>query len=240
MEITDRIVLTGEFNSEENPTTQQDITIANLLASKGVGRAAFFTNAVDTRTQGIDLVTSYHHKWAEHDFRFVLAANFNQNRVIGNIKTTPLLQGKESTYFSREDISHIEQGAPQTKVTFSINWKYQKMWAMLRNVYFGQVAYIAPYDDPTAYDYNTDKIQSLDQIFTPKVVTDLTIGYKVAQNINFSIGASNLLNVYPDKQTHSANNFYGQFPYSIYVQQFGVSGAYYFARLSYDLRTNTK
>ena len=239
MDITDRIVLTGEFNASD-PETKQDTIIGNLLTAKGAGVAAFFTNAVDTRTRGIDIVTSYHRKIGTHDFRFVLAGNYNQNEVVGAIKTSDLLKGKESTYFNRENVSHIQEGAPNTKITFSINWKYNKMWAMLRNVYFGSIAYRAPYDDPTLYDYNTDKVQSLDQVFAPKVVTDLTIGYKIAKNVNFSIGGSNIFNVYPDKQTHSANTFYGQFPYSIYVQQFGINGAYYFARVSCDLRTDAK
>ncbi|MEY4927430.1 MAG: hypothetical protein RI894_1866 [Bacteroidota bacterium] len=233
IDIKDRIVLTGEFNDG-------DTLVAKLLKNTGTERATFFTNAVDTRTTGLDLVVSYHKKFANHDFRFVLAGNWNKNEVVGDIKLSDSLKRETNlrdTYFSREDISHIEKGAPNAKVTFSINWKHKKMWAMLRNVYFGEISYNPPYTDP-GYNYYTDKIETFDQVFTPKVITDLTFGYQVAKNVNVSIGASNLFNVYPDKQTHSGNNYYGSFPYSVYVQQFGFTGAYYFARIAYDLRTS--
>ena len=239
IEIKDRIVLTGEFNTADTPTNAQDSTIKRLLAEVGAGRATFFTNAIDTRTIGLDVVASYHLKQMGHDFRLVLAANFNKNQVTSKAKTTALLQGKEDTYFSRENVSHIEEGAPNTKVTFSINWKHKKFWAMLRNVYFGTVAYRTPVET-TALNTYTGKEETLDQVFAPKVVTDLTLGYQITKQLTLSVGASNLFNVYPDKQTHSANAFYGQFPYSIYVQQFGMTGAYYFARLVYDLHTGEK
>ncbi len=235
IDIKDRIVLTGEFNSDNlSPALVAE------LATVNAGSAAFFTNAIDTRTMGLDLVTSYHLKLAKNDFRFVLAANYNRNQVVGDVKTSDLLKGQEGVYFNRENVSHIEVGAPNVKATFSINWKYDKFWAMLRNVYFGSVTYIYPgasAADAVAYNYNTDKRELLDQEFSPKMVTDLTVGYQVGRGLNVSIGASNLFNVYPDKSTHSYNSYYGQFPYSIYVQQFGFSGAYYFARLTYDLRT---
>ncbi len=230
IDISNRIVLTGEF-------TKEDTLVARLLKKTEIDRATFFTNAVDTRTFGLDIVASYHLKQASHDIRFVFAANYNKNKVVGDIKTSKELLGRETTYFSREDISHIEKGAPNTKITFSINWKYKKMWAMLRNVYFGEVSYNPPTTED-AYNYNTDKLETLDQTFRPKVITDFTIGYQVGKNVNISVGASNLFNVYPDRQTHSANSLYGSFPYSIYVQQFGYTGAYYFARIAYDLRLN--
>jgi iron complex outermembrane recepter protein len=238
IDIQNRIVLTGEFN-DKNLSPELVAELAKVNAQS----AAFFTNAVDTRTMGLDLVTSYHLKAAKHDFRFVLAANYNKNTVVGNIKTSDSLRGRENVYFNRENRSHIEASAPNLKATFSINWKYNKMWAMLRNVYFGSITYIYPAasaEDAVAYNYNSDKIESLDQVFSPKTVTDLTVGYQVAKGFNVSIGASNMFDIYPDKTTSSYNSYYNQFPYSVYVQQFGFSGAYYFARLTYDLRTNTK
>ena len=53
--IDDRIVLTSRFSNS-------NATYAALLEpfrDLGVSRAQFFTNAVDTRTQGVDLVASY-------------------------------------------------------------------------------------------------------------------------------------------------------------------------------------
>jgi iron complex outermembrane recepter protein len=256
IEIQDRIILTGQFTQPQVGTngyfaSATDSTINYLFAERGIKRAAFFANAVDTRTIGADLVGSYKRKFGAHDLRFVLALNMNNNKVVSDLpKTSLLLKGKENTYFNREDRSRLETVYPDSKITFSVNWKYKKMWAMMRNVYFGQVSYISPDINPNnpqanPYNYlNTDGTSnytasagraSLDQTFAPKITTDLTFGYNVTSFLNASIGASNLFDIYPDQQTHSENVSYGRFQYSRRVQQFGFNGAYYFARLRFDL-----
>ena len=106
---------------------------------------------------------------------------------------------------------------------------------MLRNVYFGSVKYIDP-NANAVLNYTTQQAETLDQTFGAKVVTDLTLSYQLTPNINLTIGSNNLLNVYPDKQTHADNVSYGRFPYSRRVQQFGFNGAYYFGRLIFNLR----
>ena len=247
IDIKDRIILTGQFAGDLTAKTSQDSTIFYELLRNNAQKAAFFTNAVDTRTYGLDLVTSYHLRAAKHDFRFVLAANYNRSLVVGDVKTTDLLKGKENIYFNREDRSRLEVVNPDMKATFSVNWKYGKWWAMLRNVYFGRVSYIDPNvtvdGTPRLFDnvnnqtgQIVEKAVTLDQTFAPKVVTDLTVGYQLTKNLNFSIGANNLLDVYPDKQTHSVDVSYGRFDYSRRVQQFGFNGAFYFARLRFDLK----
>jgi iron complex outermembrane recepter protein len=246
IDIQDRIILTGQFTQPQRGAngffaSPSDSVVNYLFANRGITRASFFANAVDTRTFGADLVGSYKQKFGDHDFRFVLAFNWNKNQVVSELpKTSKLLAGKENTYFNREDRSRLETVYPDSKLTFSVNWKYKKMWAMVRSVYFGNVSYISPDIDPSnpatfPYDYKTGAQASLDQTFTPKMTTDLTFGYNVTSFLNASIGASNLLDVYPDQQSHSANVSYGRFPYSRRVQQFGFNGAYYFARLRFDL-----
>ncbi len=247
VEIQNRIILTGQFEALKKPGTPyfaspQDSLLAKALLANNSQKAAFFTNAVDTRTYGLDLVASYHLKTGKNDFRFVLAGNWSRNEVVGDVKTTDLLQGKVNTYFNREDRSRLEVVNPDAKVTFSINWKNKKLWAMLRNVYFGNVSYIDPSIDPAKngsdypLNFYTGNKETLDQVFTPRMVTDLTIGYQIAKFCTVSVGANNLFDVYPDKHAHSVNDNFGRFDYSRRVTQFGFNGAYYFARLVFDIR----
>jgi iron complex outermembrane recepter protein len=254
IDITDRIILTGQFEAVLASGSRNDTLIAAALKAEEATKAAFFTNAVDTRTMGLDLVASYQWLLAnKHSLRFILAANYNKNEVTSAVKSSPELTGRENTYFNREDRSRLEVVNPNAKVTFSINWKHKKMWAMLRNVYFGEVKYIDPSvvlntnkqplldanGDviPTKYiDINSGETRTLDQTFAPRLVTDLTIGYQINKFLNVSLGANNLLDVYPDQQTHSENQSYGRFLYSRRVSQFGFNGAFYFARMRFDLK----
>ena len=88
---------------------------------------------------------------------------------------------------------------------------------MVRNTYFGKV---------TKDGYPWGSIQE----HTGKVVTDASIGYDITKNFNFTIGANNLFDVFPDKQVYE-NSYYGVFPYA--PVQMGMTGAYYFARASF-------
>lgn len=106
---------------------------------------------------------------------------------------------------------------------------------MLRNTYFGKITYLDASPDKQLNTF-TGKDEVADQVFTPKTVTDLTLTYRFRSGLGITAGANNLLNVYPDKYTHSFNNDSGRFVYGNYMTQFGWNGAYYFARISYILK----
>lgn len=251
IDIDNRIILTGQFGNVNDPlldATQKakQGLIAGELQAANVQRAAFFTNAVDTRTRGLDLVIAYNKKFTETRFiRFVFSGNLAQNKVKtnrdGNIELniTNKLAGLEPIYFNREDQSRLEVANPRGKANLTIQYQRDRFNVMLRNAYWDRVVYLHPEDGVESrwvVNAFTGQRETRDQTFTPKVITDLTLGYQLTKNVNFSVGANNLLNVFPDKHTHSANYDYGRFEYSRRVTQFGFNGAFYFARLRYNLR----
>jgi iron complex outermembrane recepter protein len=259
IDIKDRIILTGQFGDATSPLLNQEQkdrqkVIAGELIGANVQRAAFFTNAVDTRTRGVDVVASYTLPFAKnHYLRFIFAGNLAYNRLKKDdngkvnydkgtpiLNTTDKLRGLEPIYFNREDQSRLEVANPREKGNLTIQYANNKLNVMLRNAYWGQVIYLHPNDaieaNWVANTFANNAKQSRDQTFAPRVITDLTIGYQMSKNLNFSVGANNLLNVYPDKHTHSNNYDNGNFPYSRRVTQFGFNGAFYFARLRYNLR----
>ena len=94
----------------------------------------------------------------------------------------------------------------------------------MRNVYFGEVT------EATTTVANQ-------QVFGTKVVTDLSLGYNFSESMTVTIGANNLLDVYPDMADPAFNNrSSGRFDWSRRAQQFGVSGRFLFARLSFNLK----
>ena len=237
IDIKDRIVLTGQFSASTGE-------VADLLKSANASRAAFFSNAVDTRSRGVDVVISYEKKTEIGDFKVGLALNANQNEVVDSSgSNVPFIKASDvliksnlvKTYFNREDESRFEVAIPRVKAGLTINYKLKKFGAMLRNVYFGSVKYVDPNASPVL-NYTTQQLESLDQTFGARVTTDLTFSYQLTPQINLTVGGNNILNIYPDKQTHSENVSYGRFPYSRRVQQFGFNGAYYFGRLVFNLR----
>ncbi|MEL7533779.1 MAG: hypothetical protein AAFN10_20870, partial [Bacteroidota bacterium] len=76
-------------------------------------------------------------------------------------------------------------------------------------------------------------LESLDQTFSPRILTDLDLSYQFGEMIEFGIGGTNIFNVYPDRHSHSGNYSGGMFPYSRRVTQFGLAGAGYYAKASF-------
>jgi iron complex outermembrane receptor protein len=225
--IDDRVVYTGQFRG---PGTGSELD--NLLAQANATAASFFANAIDTETKGIDLVVT--HKatlGSKMQLNTDLAATFSQTRQVGDIKDSEVLRnaGLTSTYFPEDSRVYLEESVPRTKINLTNSLTTDKFNVFLRNVYFGEVTEATP---------NVD----LQQVFGTKIVTDLSFGYKASDDLTITVGANNLLDVYPDRAAQtfegaSGNNRSGgRFDWSRRSQQFGIAGRFLFARLSLNLK----
>ncbi|MFN2456739.1 MAG: TonB-dependent receptor domain-containing protein [Chitinophagaceae bacterium] len=241
IDIDDRIILTNNFSGATSPQ------IKAILDAEGAQTANFFSNAIDTRARGLETVLSYTKSFlTKHSLRTVLALTFVDNKVKdsadildGSNVRKPFIYasdilvkgGQIQNYFNREDESRIEVANPKNKINLSFNYKYSKFGAMVRFVRFGEVQYLDPSLTPTANAFNNNALETQDQVFSPKTVTDVSLSYQILKSLTATIGANNVFNVYPDMQRHSANQSLGRFVFSRRVNQMGFNGAYYFARL---------
>jgi len=218
IDIKDRVVLTGQFRGGDDTPQQQEIS--RLLQQANANRAAFFANAIDSRTSGLDVVVTHNAKLGKGRLNTSLAATFAQT-TLQEVNTSSVLEGLEDTYFDRTSQVFLESAVPRTKINLTLNYKLNKLTVFFRNVYFGAV------------DEATNNVDN-DQEFAGKTVTDLSLGYEISKRLGFTIGANNLLDVYPDLNIE-ANQSNGRFLYSRRSQQFGANGRYAFARLRFTL-----
>ena len=217
--INDRVVLTGQFSGDENGSAQEQ-EIDRLLAQANASAATFFANAIDTETKGIDIVLTHNANLGTGKLRTSLAGTFAKTEL-GEVKANDILKGQEDVYFDRTSQIYLESAVPNTKLNLTFNYSSGKFRAMLRNVYFGKV------QEATNNEANA-------QEFGAKIVSDFSVGYNFSDSWRFTIGANNLLDVYPDMNS-PANQSSGRFLYSRRSQQFGMNGRFLFARLSFDL-----
>lgn len=219
--IEDRIVLTGNFTGDNAPdASEQDKEIARLFAEANASQGNFFTNAIDTETKGIDIVLTHQARFGSSRLSTTLSGTFAET-TLGKVNTNEILAGKEDTYFDRTSRIYLESAVPNTKVNLTFDYSINRFHFMLRNVYFGEV------EEATNIEENA-------QVFSPKVVTDISAGIKFSKNVNFTIGAGNLFDVYPDMNI-AANQGDGVFLYSRRATQFGFNGRYLFARMIFRL-----
>ncbi|HVF81597.1 MAG TPA: TonB-dependent receptor, partial [Flavisolibacter sp.] len=221
--IDDRIVITDQFQGNSSPTASPtDQEIFRLLNIANATGASFFANAINTETKGVDLVVSYGQRLGAGNFRADLSGNITQTKRVGGIKASPKLVGKENIYFSESNRVFLERSVPREKVGLILTYGLNKFNFFLRNVWFGSV--MEATNDPLTQ-----------QVYDPRVITDLSIGYKLTKNLRLSVGSNNLLDVYPEETTDVGTRSGNQFVYSRRATQFGYNGRYLFGRLELTL-----
>lgn len=216
--IDNRIILTGNLGNDAfgEPVPE----LRNLFAQYGAQTGRFFTNAINTTTNGVDVVIDYDLNLGRGKMNLSLLYNYNDNKVDDNLHNVPaIFAGQEDVYYGPQERSLIESNTPKHKGTFAVNYSIDKWNFLLRNTYFGEVI---------RDGFPFGGIQK----HNGKVVTDLTAAYKITPKVQVAIGANNLFDVFPDKQIYE-NSYYGVFKYA--PVQMGTTGAYYFGRISFSL-----
>lgn len=226
IEIRDRIVLTGTF-SKSSPV------VANLLSAyPDINSVAFFSNAIDTRTKGLDVVISKDTRLSNGSLKVTLAANFNETQVTKNKPLPTPLQADASlgtVLFDREQRVRIERGQPRDKISLALNYLFGKFNFNARATHFGRV------------ESASGNSLLLDESFDPRIVTDASIGYKISNFATLTVGANNIGDVYPEKLKHTDyrgrvdNSSFGRFVYSRNATQFGFNGGYYYTSVVFEL-----
>ena len=207
--IEDRIVLTGAFEDT-------DPDIGTELQQLNVGAAQFFTNAIDTRTTGIDIVLSWTKKFSNTDrLRLMFVGNFN-DMELGDINTTAKLKGKEDIYFGSREQKFLLASAPDSKLNFTVDYQLDKFNINSRIVRFSEVI--------------LEDWLGTDDVYEAAYVVDLSLGYRFNSSIAFKFGVANLFNTYPSEQDTETET--GGLWDAV---QMGVNGRFLFSKIMFDL-----
>ncbi|KLT70065.1 TonB-dependent receptor [Flavobacterium sp. ABG] len=179
----------------------------------GVDKAQFFVNGVDTSTHGLDLVLAWKKKFGASQFGVTLVGNINDMKI-DNVKNGSL---DEATFFGKREKAFLLSSAPDSKFGLNLNYSKNKFDAGLAFTRFSKVVLV---------DYGDE-----DDVYNARLITDLTVGYKLTNNLKLSVGSNNLFNVYPTKQDELGNTEAGGYWDAV---QMGFSGAYYYARIGFN------
>ncbi|CAM2009016.1 TonB-dependent receptor [Acanthopleuribacter pedis] len=216
IDIDDRIVISGQFQASADPQ------IAALLEPFDVSAAQFFTNAVDTETQGGDLVIAYGFDLGEEKrLRLTAAANWNDTQVVGEPQTPAELEGFGSTLFNRIERERIETAQPRSQISLTAAYEVKQLTITARANRFGSVKTVESAADP-----------SRDQVFGAKTLVDLDLSLRFGHHLTWSLGANNLFDTYPD-ENNPGLSFNGIFVYPRRTAPFGFNGGSFYTRLSY-------
>ncbi|MFL6709091.1 MAG: TonB-dependent receptor plug domain-containing protein [Massilia sp.] len=221
IDIDNRVVFSSNLQLANAPT------LASALLAQGVnvGAARYFTNAVDTRTKGVDLVSTYRlnlqnfQAGARADF--TLAYNHNKNEVLRVADTPAVLSTQKLLLVDRQTTSRLTVGSPKDKLSLIGDYT-QGIWnghAVVTR--YGK--FTVPQNDPT-----------LDQNYDAQWVLDLAASARLSNQWRLTAGVDNVTNRYPAQVTSLANlNVNGTQPYSVWAPN-GFNGRFLYVKAGYS------
>src|ERR1700761_8680867 len=220
IKINNRITLSSNL-ATTSPAVQAYLA-ANGVTGINYSGISYFTNAVDTRTRGVDLVTSWRSDFGDAgSLTSTLSYNYNKNKVT-DVKPNPAALNALGLNLKRIDrrdqFGLLADTTPRSKLILNEMYNVGH-WSL--NGTLTRYGSFVSYNSTTA---------SLDQTFSAKWLLDLAVSYNV-DRWTFTVGGDNVFNTYPDRVI-AANDNGGSLPYSGF-SPFGFDGAYVYGKVAY-------
>ncbi len=229
IDIDDRIVIS------ENLGMGLSQALDDVLTATGSGGGQFFLNAIDTETEGVDVVSTYSGiQIGDGVLDIIFAANFTDTKISEIFSNTaPTLEDIDpEVIFGEFQQSVIETWQPEDRVSLSGNYALDD-WTF--NLAFQR------YGEYTTVDTGS-------QTYGAEILTDLRVAYDFGDGLIVNISGVNIFDVTPDEVTNSTSrggNFESApgledlasptvFKFSRRSAPFGFNGAYWSAGLIYS------
>lgn len=227
IDIDDRIIFSGNIAPETVGTdglpcdgTNSNCPIRAVLEPFAVGQAQFFTNAIDTRTTGLDVVANHNMELGGGELTVTALVHFNKTEVRERRSQSPILSPEQ--LFDDTQVTLIEEGQPRAHhmlqgVYETGNWQ----WTARAN-YYGSVS-------------GEGFTPGVKQTWGGKTLFDLGVRYSFTDNAHLTVGGNNIFDTYPDKWDPVSGFPFPQlgFKYGWETMPFGMNGGSYYVRLDY-------
>lgn len=243
IELTDRIFGSSSLYGTRNGVLASPQVLAAIIANGNVLDPTvtttginIFSNGLDTRSRGVDMVISYPIDLGDYGrIDWTLSGNYNTTKVT-RVKAPPAALANPSvpypagqTLFAGNAKTLLETASPKYKVGVNGLYSFGPLTVNLTETLYGKSSSLA---DPGSGPLVQTSIGTT-------AITDLEVSYKFADAVIVSVGANNLFNKYPDNLSAtyqaacvaSGQGCVAQYPsYS----PFGINGGYYYGRIAYS------
>jgi iron complex outermembrane recepter protein len=214
--VDDRIMLTNSLDVTDD--TAEGRRIRELLAGSGAESVKYFTNAFSTETRGVDFTANYRLLFGESRFlETMVSYNWNENKLVGDIQTPPVLAGMGSLLFPADVRTAIEKGRPRDRLNGRVRYNQDGFGAQVGANYFGKVT--------SLLEENPDVLEE----YAARTIVDAEANLRLPRGLELTVGAENLLDTYPQEET-PGYDFNGIFRYPG-SSPFGYNGRFLFTRV---------
>ena len=232
VEINDRITLGSLLNAED---VAFNANAVDALAATGAIQANYFSNSVNSITEGVDIIVSYSTEMLSGDFSVTFAGNINDTKI-DSVNTQNGIP--ESVALDNLQRSFLTDGQPKERATLTFDYAQDSWAAVIRANYFGEtdITYfgndhigLPGFLSPTGEFKPTSKVEAA-------VLIDVNFDYKINDTFTASVGINNLFDKTPDELGQDeALDFItnGAFKYPVRALPYGFDGMSYYARLNF-------
>jgi len=202
IEVTDRISTVSGIE-----LTEDDITalLANGISdASSFSEVSYFTNDFDTTTQGVDIVANYDMEMFGGETKFAFAYNWTQTVV-----------DRASENISDFRVRMLEDNLPAVRYSLTMN-HFNGDWRFLTRARYSGGTFEDHLDSGLPINVGSE------------VVIDAEAAYKISNNFEVVLGANNLLDNTPDRNTLYDTEVAG----SLYptTSPIGINGGLYYVR----------
>lgn len=230
IDVDDRIAQSSQFNRGDTRLALSGGTIGDeistLLDAAGfdasLGAVNYFTNAIDTRSKGVDLVATWTPEVSMGQLTLSGAYNYNKVDVVSvddnpeELSGLVLADGSQIEQFDRTRLGTYTDAVPDSKASLSANYRIDGWVVNARAIRFGEWTVIR-------------SSEALDTKNEAKWIVNMEAGYQMENGLEFFAGANNIFNTYPKERTESS---FGTGFYDTY-SPYGFTGGSWYVRTSY-------
>lgn len=196
--------------------------VAPQPGGKGIESVRFFTNAIDTRTRGIDLIMTHETSAFAGDLSLTLGYSYSHTSIERILPTPSQLRAIDGSFqlIGVEEINTIEESAPRQKATMLSKWT-RNQWTLINRVhYFGSVVRV----------FNFGGGYEPRQRYGSEVSVDVEGGWQINEAVTWTLGVNNVLDNYPDLSSADIN-YFGNLPHDV-LSPITDSGRYVYSSVN--------
>jgi len=207
--IADRLALSGLIGTDAE---DRALLLADgITAAESLTLFRFFINDFSTRTQGIDIVST----WTPPAASGATVVSFTLNHT--DTKMT-----EESDLLGAGDVLALERGVPRTRWNVALNQRVGRVGVLGRLNYYGD--WVDLFDARFVRGAEAP-------ILNGRPIIDLEVSVPIfSEDVTLAVGGQNVFDTFSDRSDLLAGAL--GVPYSQFTP-WGFSGGYYYARMNY-------
>ena len=208
VDVDNRLALSQTFTLDD---AERAILLSEGIASAGTLKFfRFFINDFSSRNQGVDLVSTYAPPALGGDTVLSFTMNYTHTEVT-----------EESRLLTAGDVLGLQRGVPRIRWNAAINQQVARVGVLARLNYYG--AWVDHFDARFVRGADAPLLDG-------RYIVDLEASIPLTRDVRLAVGGQNVFDTLSQRMDLFADIF--GLPYSQFTP-WGLSGGYYYARLSY-------